>query len=177
MGNDPIKALMAEHEVIVGAQEVIAALENAWNLDAQRYESELEELVFFFRKYCDGFHHRKEEEILFPALMNNQEFVPVGLLEELEEHHRTFRQQVTTIEAALLQKNYEGAHTELKGYFNHLLDHISVENDELFVMAESLFSPEDLEKIYFRFMDLDLELGESLKRDLESRLARLKGFA
>ena len=176
MANNPIQLLMAEHEVITEAGQVVSGLEKIWRKDGELYEKILRELLSFLRKYSDGFHHRKEEEVLFPALKNNQEFMPLGLLDEMEEHHQLFRDQVSNIESALDQQKYELAQAELDRYFNDLLDHIAVENDELFVIAESLFNDQDLEKIYFRCKDLDLELGEGLKQELEACLPRLKAL-
>ena len=54
-----------------------------------------------------------------------------------------------------------------------LLDHIAAENDELFVLAETLMEEDDLETIYFKFKDIDLELGEDRKVELEESIAAL----
>ena len=51
---------------------------------------------------------------------------------------------------------------------NDLLDHIAVENDELFVLTENIISEDELEKIYFLFEDLDREMGLDKKLKLES---------
>jgi len=48
-----------------------------------------------------------------------------------------------------------------------LLDHIAAENEELFVLAENLMDEHQLETIYFKFVDVDMELGESRKKDFE----------
>ena len=53
------------------------------------------------------------------------------------------------------------------------MDHIAVENDELFVLAESLMDEDELETIFFKFKDIDMELGEDGKVKLEESLAPL----
>ena len=58
-----------------------------------------------------------------------------------------------------------------KAEFQDLLDHIAAENDELFVLAETLMSEDELETIYFKFKDIDMELGEVNKIELEESIA------
>jgi hemerythrin-like domain-containing protein len=162
--NDPMTVLRAEHEVITAAGGVIGAMDTA----SASYDDVLRRLISFFVSYSDGFHHRKEEVALFPALRSHPEFYLHGLLDELEEHHQTFRDRIARMQSALSEKNYDGAQSELSLYFNELLDHIAVENDELFVMAESLFSDAELERLYFAFQDVDHELGNERKKELEA---------
>ena len=61
----------------------------------------------------------------------------------------------------------------LTGYINDLLDHIAVENDELFIMAESLFNEDELERMYFLFQDIDMELGQVRKQELVDSIKQM----
>ena len=176
MENNPMSLLMAEHEVIIGAKGVIEAMNGSWTTSGEVYEQVFLQLINFFRKYSDGFHHRKEEDQLFTELRNHPEFMLQSLIDELEEHHESFRQQVATMEQSLTQKKYALAQSQLSAYFNDLLDHISVEDEELFVMSESLFSENVLERMYFRFKDIDQSLGESSKQELEDSIAKMKAL-
>jgi hemerythrin-like domain-containing protein len=174
--NNPMSLLMAEHKVIMGAKEVIEAMNDSWATSGEVYEQVFLQLINFFRKYSDGFHHRKEEDQLFTELRNHPEFMLQSLIDELEEHHESFREQVSKMEQSLTQKNYTLAQSQLSAYFNDLLDHISVEDEELFVMSESLFDENVLERMYFRFKDIDQSLGESSKQELEDSIAKMKAL-
>ena len=77
-----------------------------------------------------------------------------------------FRETVAEIEAAAQDKDWPKTQKLLKAYINDLLDHIAVENDELFNMAESVFSDDELERIYFLFEDIDRDLGLERKQAL-----------
>ncbi|HMW96335.1 MAG TPA: hypothetical protein PJ983_03720, partial [Flavobacteriales bacterium] len=66
------------------------------------------------------------------------------------------------------------AHKLLTRYMRDLEDHISAENDELFVLAENLLGKKEREDVYFRFMDIDRQLGEDRKKELEELLAAVK---
>ncbi len=167
MENNPIQVMLDEHEVISSAGEMVDALDGYWEKDGEDYEKQLRALVTFFKEYADGFHHYKEEQILFPEMNNQEDFTLPEIIEELLEHHANFRQYAAEIRAALDNKAYEMAHKQLKFYLNELLDHIAVENEELFVIAENLFTEEQLETIFFRFKDVDVELGEEKKRNFE----------
>ena len=174
MPNDPMELLRDEHDVIRTAQEVIDGMDRLWTKDEERYEEIFRGLLAFFAGYSDGFHHRKEELELFPALKSHPDFYPAGLVDELEEHHRMFRDHVARMQAALLERNYEAGQARLGRYFDELLDHMAVENDELFVMAESLFKEAELERMFFRFQDIDREKGD--KNELEAGMAKLKAM-
>ena len=77
------------------------------------------------------------------------------------------------IEEAITEGNYEKSYLELNNYLQDLLDHIAAENDELFVLAENLLAEEDLEIIFFKFKDIDMELGQDRKTELEEKIATL----
>lgn len=167
MENNPIQIMLDEHEIISLAKEMVDALDGYWEKDEEDCEKQLRALLTFFKEYADGFHHFKEEQILFPEMTNQVDFTLSELIDELLEHHANFRQYAAEIRAALDNKTYERAHKHLKFYLNELLDHIAVENDELFVIAENLFTEDQLETIFFRFKDSDAELGEEKKRNFE----------
>ncbi len=54
------------------------------------------------------------------------------------------------------------------------MDHIAVENDEVFQAAETLFSEDEMEKMYYQCLDSDAELGNSTKAELEEQIESLK---
>jgi hemerythrin-like domain-containing protein len=176
MATDAMDLLMAEHTTIMAADEVIRAMRESWASDPGTCEQVLREMLSFFARYSDGFHHQKEEQVLFPALRRSAEVAPRELVSELEEHHEAFRAHVATIRRALDEGDYPLAQSTLERYFSELLDHIAVENDELFVMTESLLDAEELDRVYFRFHDIDRELGTDLKRELEATLPRLRAL-
>lgn len=168
--NNPIQVLMDEHEVISSVESIIQSLEKDWETDEGKYAEKIKQLLRFFREYSDNFHHHKEEEILFKELINNPDFLLDDIITELEEHHEMFRATVDEIQEAVDQKEWSKVQNLLKRYVNDLLDHIAVENDELFIMAESLFSEDELERMYFLFEDIDIELGKEHKQELAEGL-------
>jgi len=173
MEHNPIQTMLDEHEVIVSAVEMVEALENTWTNDPEGYSSKAKSLISFFREYADGYHHRKEEEVLFPAIKDHPDFVLDEMVDEFEQHHEDFREYATDAETALNNGEYADSFKHLTDYCNDLQDHIGAENDELFVLAETLLDEDDLETIFFKFKDVDMELGEDRKIELERQVQEL----
>ncbi len=175
MKNNPIEVMYSEHDFIMKAEDVINNCKKSWENDSSGYSLLVGQLVIFFKEYADGYHHHKEELVLFPAIQNHPDFVLEGMIDEFIEHHESFRDYTKEILEALADKEYSKSHDLLKAYCNDLLDHIAAENDELFVLAENLLSVDELETIYFKFKDIDLEQGEARKIELEEMIDSMTG--
>jgi hemerythrin-like domain-containing protein len=63
----------------------------------------------------------------------------------------------------------------LESYIRELKDHIAVENDELFPMADDLFSADELDRLYYQCIDADREMGTGQKEELEELIKKLTG--
>lgn len=157
--------MLDEHEIISSAEQIIQLLDHHWEKNEEEYILHMRSLISFFREYSDQYHHYKEEQILFPQLENLDDFAVNSIISELKEHHEMFREHTLVIEKSLDEHQYEKGYKVLCSYMNELLDHIAAENDEVFVMAESLFSESELDSIFFKFKDIDMELGESRKEE------------
>jgi hemerythrin-like domain-containing protein len=166
--------MLDEHEVICKTEAIIENLNQLWESDIEKYTELVTTLISFYREYADSYHHRKEEEVLFPAIKNHPDFVLREIIDEFEQHHEDFRDYTREIEQAIMEGNYEKSYQELNNYLQDLLDHIAAENDELFVLAESLLGEEELETIFFKFKDIDMELGQDRKTELEENISAIE---
>ena len=173
MEHNPIQTMLDEHEVICQAEEIIESLDKSWESNSDQYKQKVATLITFFREYADGFHHRKEEDVLFPTINDHPDFVLQEIIEEFETHHEDFRDYTVAIDEAIAEEDYMKSYQELNNYLQDLLDHIGAENDELFVLAETLLDEDELETIYFKFKDVDMELGEERKVELEESIGAL----
>jgi hemerythrin-like domain-containing protein len=142
MKRDITQALKDEHQLIL---RMLALLEKNAALTAEGsfrdYQFYLNG-VDFIRNYADRFHHAKEEDILFEALIENgmpRENSPVAAM--LMEHDlgRAFVKGME--EAATRALNGEPGQDEAivsnaRGYLEMLREHISKEDDILYPLAE-----------------------------------------
>lgn len=142
MKTDITQALVAEHRLIL---RMIALLEK--NAPKTAEGSYLNWQFYldgtdFIRQYADRFHHAKEEDVLFRALVDNgmpKEHSPVAAMLMEHDQGRSF---VRAMEAAVQEAqtgrtgNYQTIADNALGYAALLCDHISKEDDILYPLAE-----------------------------------------
>jgi len=168
MNNKAIELLYHEHDVILkGIEKAETLLATA---DLPVASQQLHDLLDFFSLYGDRYHHQKEEEVLFKVLGDAQPGIGNGIVGALEDHHAMFRENILAIREAIDEGEWSRVKQVFLTYLSDLRDHISAENDELFVTAEMELGEEELEKMYFAFLDKDAELGEERKQALENQI-------
>lgn len=167
MKYDPIQIMFDEHDVIMKTEKIINDLHGYWDTDAAGYSDMVNELLTFFVEYSDGYHHQKEEQVLFPAITDHPDFKLFEIIDEFNNHHEGFRQYTTDIREFLESEEYANSYEALRSYSSELADHMAAENDELFVLAQNLLSENEQEKLYFLFQDIDRQLGIERKAELE----------
>lgn len=165
--------LITEHDVILDAGDFISLNGDLWKTNPEEYEQNVKQLLNFFSVYADEYHHQKEEEILFPAISKKSETVAAGIVEELLEHHENFRLLIRQIKTTLVNKDFSKTQQLFEKYINLLKDHIAVENDELFPMADDIFNYDELDKLYHKCIDKDREIGTSRKEEFGSRIKNI----
>lgn len=139
---DITKTLVDEHQLIL---RMITLLERNATLTKEGQYSNWRfylDGVDFIRNYADRFHHAKEEDVLFEALVNNgmpRENSPVAAM--LMEHDQG-RAYVKGMETAA-QEALEGAYGRedaiawnALSYATLLREHIAKEDDILYPLAE-----------------------------------------
>jgi hemerythrin-like domain-containing protein len=139
------ESLSADHRVI--EQVVRCLLEMATRSGEGRIDSEsARSALEFFRTFADRCHHKKEEDVLFPALADRGFGTSVGPVAVMLEEHELGRRHLGRIEAAL-QMSEAGApgaaqafSTAATAYADLLLQHIAKEDHVLFPMADHLLS-------------------------------------
>jgi hemerythrin-like domain-containing protein len=98
--------------------------------------------VDFIRQYADRFHHAKEEDVLFKALVDNgmpKENSPVAAMLMEHDQGRSF---VCAMESAVQEAqagrtvSYQAIADNALGYAALLREHISKEDDILYPLAE-----------------------------------------
>jgi len=174
---EPIRILREEHDNILRGLEVLEACSQKLQ-DRQPVPPEtLEGLIEFFRLYADKTHHGKEEELLFPAMIEHgfsREVGPIHCMLADHQHNRALTREM--IDAVM---QYRTGHVDAglrfaaaaDEYVSALRDHIQKENLVLFVMAENALPAKDEPELLARFQDVDRnQIGEAeIKRLLALR--------
>lgn len=174
---EPIRILREEHDNILAGLETLKACAAKLRDQQDVPVATLEGLIEFFRLYADKTHHGKEEDLLFPAMIEHgfsREAGPIHCMLADHENNRALTRQM--IEAA----NAYGAGDREAGrrfaaaaerYVSVLREHIQKENLVLFVMAENTLPAEDEPELLAKFVDVDdNKIGAAeIKRLLELR--------
>ncbi len=173
--------LTEEHRVI---ERVLAALEKA----AQHlsYGDPVRPAFFldaadFIKGFADGCHHKKEEGVLFPAMVDgglSYQFGPVAVMLAEHDEGRVFTNAMR-LAAQRLQDGDETAKDEViqnaQEYVTLLRQHISKENNVLFSMADQVIPKNKHQKVNDDFDSIEHEeTGEGIHEKYLALAERLE---
>lgn len=152
----PTDVLMNEHRVIEGKlDELEGCVEQ---IEGGAFPREvLEGLLDFFRDFADGFHHAKEERLLFPALAARgvpQAGGPIGVMLAEHDEGRAYLAAIRGKLDAAAQGSAEAREAirgAAQGYAQHLRSHIFKEDNILFRMARMVLGASDVEELNREF--------------------------
>lgn len=170
-----LDALVAEHERILA---VLGAMNDfaAWHAhDDPEARAALRQFVRFLREYLDGWHHAKEEALLFEAMVHAglpRESGPVGCM--LHEHELGRGQVAELAALALGDAPFTAAELarldELSRRHGSLLTaHVAKENQMLYPMAARLLPGEIQEAIEGAAVALLERRGAGVVHELEAQ--------
>ena len=139
---DVTQVMVEEHKLIL---RMIALLENnVERMEAGKFRDWgfILDAVDFIRNYADRFHHAKEEDVLFKALVDNgmpRDNSPVAAMLLAHDHGRAFVRDME--EAAYKAQGGESGQIPViaenaRAYIELLRDHIDKEDTILYPLAE-----------------------------------------
>lgn len=121
----------------------------------------MEMVVNLIKTYADGFHHAKEEKVLFPLLVekgfsNEQGPVSVMLHEHVEgrEFVKGISERIDVYKAGNVSALPEIYHY-MQGYADLLRAHIGKENNVLFRMADKALSSDEQLELLNKFGSIE----------------------
>ena len=135
----------------------------------------MEMVVNLIKTYADGFHHAKEEKVLFPLLVekgfsNEQGPVSVMLHEHVEgqEFVKGISERIDVYKAGNISALPEIYHY-MQGYADLLKAHIGKENNVLFRMADKALSNDEQLSLLNKFAAIEskYEKGQIAESILE----------
>lgn len=178
------ETLIAEHAVI---ESVLQALEHAARTQEAAEPMPVQffvDAVDFIRGFADGSHHRKEENVLFKALVRHgfsDRQGPVAVMLHEHELGRTFTRTMADA-AQRLQQGDETERARLAeaalSYVGLLRQHIRKENQVLFAMADRALPADEQARIEQEFDRIERDAAdahqkyEALARALAARASR-----
>ena len=139
---DAIETLMSEHRLIERALDSLVAFADEVSRKTTDEKEELGRYVTFIRAFADAYHHGKEEDILFAAMVEagfSRESGPIAVM--LWEHDQG-RAHVRALAGLAAQagpwtaEDRQGLAEHANGFAMLLRQHIHKEDAILYPMAE-----------------------------------------
>ena len=93
----PVELLMQEHRLIEAVLDALGEVVVALDRDGPPPPTEIETFVDWLRRYADAFHHGKEEEVLFVAMVASGMPNDAGPIAVMLEQHDEGRRLVTQL--------------------------------------------------------------------------------
>lgn len=121
----------------------------------------VDKVIFLIRNFADGLHHSKEENLLFPKMVEKGYSFEMGPVAVMMHDHADGRNFVKGMADAnlKLKSGDVGAEEEIVanmvGYIELLRAHIAKENNVLFRMADNVFSTNEQQQLLEKFSILD----------------------
>lgn len=117
----------------------------------------LEQIVDLIRNFADGFHHAKEENLLFPKMVEKGFSLEQGPIAAMVYEHTLGRNFVQSLAdnipfyRAGNKSVLNDIINNMQGYSNLLRAHISKENNVLFKMADNLLTEGEQDELMNHF--------------------------
>lgn len=148
MKTDITRVMMDEHQLILRMITLVEA--NTALLEAGKFSDWqfFLDAVDFIRNYADRFHHAKEEDVLFVALIDNGMPARQSPIEAMQIEHEQGRAHVQAMELAARQAlagdsgKAAAIAAHAKGYAQLLRGHIDKEDHILYPLAERILPQE-----------------------------------
>jgi hemerythrin-like domain-containing protein len=172
--------LMIEHESVLKMIEILEAIAQKLDKGENVWASDLEAALDFLRVFVDKCHHGKEENILFPKLVETgipNEGGPVGMM--LREHVigrgyiAGFAEGTEKYKAGDKQAISEITEN-IRGYGELLTSHIFKENNVLYKMADMHLTAQQQTELLANFEKIEDEvIGRGKHEEYHKLLERL----
>ena len=121
----------------------------------------LELVVKVIREFADGLHHTKEEQLLFPLMVQKGFSNESGPVAVMLHDHAEGRNYVKGMAEKISRFQHgdkaalQGVYSNMLGYADLLKNHIQKENNVLFRMADKVFTSAEQESLLLDFTKVE----------------------
>lgn len=154
--------LSDEHQTILkvidAALNECSEIENGKPLKVEFFQKTID----FIKNYADKFHHAKEEDILFTAMLENIENLHCNPIPVMLHEHDEGREFVKGMEQGISENDTDKLIKNARGYSALLQNHIYKEDNVLYPMAEEALSDEQKEIVNQKYHEVELRLNAEM---------------
>jgi hemerythrin-like domain-containing protein len=175
--------LKDEHEGIKLMLNVMETICNDLEKGEELNRDHFEKILDFIKGFADKCHHGKEEDVLFPALVNHGMSKEAGPIAVMLHEHKLGRDYIKSISSAfdVLKGGSMHAITNLisdtRSYVELLRNHIEKENNILFMMADKVLNEKEQSIVFDAFEEMEIEkVGAGKHEEYHVLLKELKNI-
>jgi hemerythrin-like domain-containing protein len=171
-----IDDLKHEHDVILIGLRILDGMCQRIQSGEPIERGDMKAFLGFLGEFADKCHHGKEEDHLFPAMVNagvKRDGGPIGaMLQEHAQGREWISKMTQSLDPALDPAEFVSA---ARGYADLLRAHIQKENDVLFPTAERILTSERLQALYRAFEEHEEKvIGGGRHEQLHGLLKEMK---
>jgi hemerythrin-like domain-containing protein len=154
---DPIEILSNEHGLIRRFVDLLTKAVARLEVENPPPRAFFDNSIEFVRGFSDGFHHKKEELVMFVQLARKKNGAIDGQIEALRYQHDQGRGFVAAIDGALddYEQGDPGAQSIVRenaaSFASLLRHHIHIEDHIFFPMSREAMTPEELDDLGEKF--------------------------
>ncbi|MFN0123747.1 MAG: hemerythrin domain-containing protein [Blastocatellia bacterium] len=140
----PTQILKHEHRLIEQALRALDGMVLAFQAGVPVTPEALEQMLDFITNFADGYHHAREETILFPMLEPHGAVLKPEAVDFLRREHERERRLIHDLNTAMrdVRDGTAGAIEHFlmlaRQFGDHLIEHIRREDSLLFTLIEEL---------------------------------------
>lgn len=145
--------LEIDHEYILRLIDVMEKMVQVKSNNTDHFEK----VVHVIKKYADGIHHAKEENLLFPRMAEKGFSLQQGPIAVMLFDHNQGRAYVKGMVEAITKfkegnpSSISNIYENMLGYSELLRNHIAKENNMLFRMADNVLTESDHQHLLSEF--------------------------
>lgn len=165
------RILSEEHKNILKVIDVILEecqlLKNGKEINSSFFN----DVIYFIKNYADGFHHAKEENVLFKTMLEDTGNMHCNPIPVMLYEHDEGRAYLKGMEEALLHNDTQNLIDNASGYGYLLQEHIFKEDNILYPMAEEELNDEQKQRVEELYQKVNA--GDFLNKDVNAFIENL----
>lgn len=163
--------LSEEHQIIL--QVIDAVIEECNNIENEKpiNTEYFSQIISFIKNYADGYHHRKEEDILFKTMLKSVDCMHCNPIPVMLREHEEGRHFVRGMEDALASMNTKLLIENALGYCYLLQNHIYKEDNILYPMAEEALNENQKKQVEIEYAQV--HVSDFFETDIKSVIISL----
>ena len=154
----PTDVLRDEHTIILRGLDLLGAAADRPEAGAAPPDGWWEEVLGWLRAFADRNHHAKEEDLLFPALINAGVPAEGGPIDVMLEEHAQGRALVR----AMAESRGAARAAKAREYVALLRAHIDKENGVVFPLADAVLDDAEQRALASAFTAVESEPGRGV---------------